>query len=262
MTKRWKITPKRSSLCAYIKILGVQMLKAFWFSCLGAVLLQGSLARAQYYNGPQPVQYMQPQYCYLEYNPHSYACQSWVFQGNPMFPLNIIDWKNVIEGEWKTITYANPWSDNDGPEFKMLVRPENPRIPVGVVNKNDDSLMGSLTFQGDKAIWTNWRGKRLKTKISEYAISDSYTFKFSFKDGDDYEQSFICRDFNRNNKHHLSCSWYLIKFTDYYHSAYTYEHRGFFGFLKPSDMGAANPPAYATPIPVNPMPSLPPPISN
>lgn len=183
--------------------------------------------------------------CNPSQNPHSYACESWAFQGS-LFPLNIIDLNNVIQGEWKTLTYANPWSENDGTEFRMLVSAQNPRIPVGVINKNDNTMLGSLTFDGNKAIWTNWQGKKLKTKFDQYAVTDSYTFRFSFPDGDYYEQSFVCRDFNRNGKHHLICDWYLIRFSDYYHSSYTYEHRGYFGFLKPSDLGSENP--------TNPMP--------
>lgn len=202
-------------------------------------------------------QYGQVSYCYLDINPHSYACQSWVFGGSHLFPLNIIDLKNEINGEWKTITYSNPWSENEGSEFKMLVSAENPRIPVGVINKEDNTFMGSMTFNGQKVTWTNWRGKTLKTKMAEYAVSDSYTFKFSFKDGDLYEQSFICRDFNRNNRHHLVCSWYLIRWNNVYQTAYTWEHRGYFGFLKPSDGNAPVPAPYPTPIPVAPTPQPP-----
>lgn len=232
------------------------------FSILLCSLLQSITTQAQVYNVPQPVAYQpQIQYCYLDRNPHSYACLLWVFQGSPMFPLDAIDWRESIAGEWKTITYANPWSDNDGPEFRMLVNAQNPRIPVGVMNKNDGSQLGSLTFEGDKAVWNNWRGKKLKTKITDYAITDSFTFKFSFKDGDQYEQSFVCRDFNRNNKHHLICNWYLIRYTDFYHTAYTYEHRGFFGFLKPEDMNSVTPPAYPQPVPVPIPPSVPPTIA-
>ena len=227
--------------------------KSFAVSILAFFLL--STANAQYYSpvpAPQPVYGYQPQYCYLNINPHSYACHAWTFQGSQMFPLNVIDWKNVIEGEWKTITYANPWSDNIGSEFQMMVSPQNNRIPVGVLNRAENTLMGSLTFKGNKAVWTNWRGKTLKTKMQSYFIADSYTFKFSFKDGDMYEQSFICRDFNRNNKHHLMCAWYLIRWNDHYQTSYTYELRGYFGFLRPSDLGAVNPPAYTQPIPVPP----------
>lgn len=202
--------------------------------------------------------------CNPSQNPHSYICESWAFQGS-LFPLNIIDLRNVIQGEWKTLTYANPWSENDGTEFKMLVSAQNPRVPVGVLNKNDNTMLGSLTFDGNKAVWTNWQGQKLKTKFDQYAVSDSFTFRFSFPDGDLYEQSFVCRDFNRNNKHHLICDWYLIRFSDGYHSSYTYEHRGYFGFLKPSDVGSENPttptpPAqpYPTVPPVNPTPAPPP----
>ena len=217
---------------------------------LNAVIFCSSMVHAQYGVSPRPYApasgytpasgYDPATYgvqgCYVMQNPHSYACHAWTFAGNQEFPLIIIDWSRVIQGEWQTVTYANPWSDNDGPEFRMLFNPENPRIPEGVVNKNDNSMLGSLTFEGDKATWTNWRGKKLKTKVSEYAISDSYTFKFSFPEGDYYEQSFICRDFNRNSKHHLICSWFLIQWDSYYHTTYTSQHRGYFGFLKPSDL--------------------------
>lgn len=238
------------------------MLKVGSLAILLTMLFQSAVVQAQYGGsyggGAYPAYPAHVQYCYLDRNPHSYACQAWVFQGSHMFPLNVIDWRGAIEGEWKTITYANPWSDNDGPEFRMLVNAQNPRIPVGVLNKNNNTMMGSLTFEGNKAVWTNWRGKKLKTRIGEYAVTDSFTFKFSFPDGDGYEQSFVCRDFNRNNVHHLTCSWYLIRFTDYYRTAYTWEHRGYFGFLKDGDMGVVNPPAYPQPVPVQP-PALPPP---
>lgn len=202
----------------------------------GYAPIQGEYVPVQGGYGDLPVQggpqyYQQTQGCVLSQNPHSYACHAWTFQGTQMFPLNIMDGQ-ALQGEWNTITYANPWTENEGAEFKMLKETSNPHIPTGVMNKGSNTALGSLKFSGRKVVWNNWRGKKLKTKLGEYAITDSYTIKFSFPDGN-YEQSFICRDFNRNNKHHLLCEWYLIRFTDDFHSAYTYEFRGYFGFLKP-----------------------------
>ncbi len=215
-----------------------------------------ALAKAQYY-GSSP-------YCNLQTNPHSYACHAWTFEGNPAFPLNILDWKGQLMGEWKTTTYANPWSENVGPEFQMLVDSANPRIPKGVLNREDNTLMGNLVIKNDRIYFKNWRGEDFKSyKMSEY-MTDSFTFKFSFPDGD-YEQSFICRDFNRNNKHHLMCSWFLIRF--YANGTYTYEHHAYFGFTKAGDTGGnmpvpnppqppAQPPYGTSPVPPTPLPPV------
>ena len=90
-------------------------------------------AEAQY---SYPQMQQQVQYCSLDQNPHSWACLAWTFAGTQAFPLYQIDWKGQMEGEWETITYANPWSDNVGQEFQMLKNASNPRIPEGVINRD------------------------------------------------------------------------------------------------------------------------------
>lgn len=228
-----------------------------------------SVSFAQYVTGypPQPSYYTVP--CNMEINPHSYACHTWNFGGNYLFPLNPIEWKNQIEGEWKVLTYANPWTGNEGGEFVMLVDEHNPNIPVGVLNKDTQNLMGPLTIKGDKITFNNWRGRKLKANPATVQIADTYTFKFAMEDGPNFQQSFVCRDFNRNNKHHLICAWYLIRLYGY---QYTWELRGYFGFLKegsgsPSPVPPQPPqqPPYGyEPVPMPPTqpnpPSQPPPL--
>jgi hypothetical protein len=199
---------------------------------------------------PYPQMQPQVQYCYLDQNPHSWACMAWTFAGTQEFPLYQIDWKGQIEGEWETITYANPWSDNIGQEFQMLKNSSNPRIPEGVINRESGQLMGDLSIHGDRIIWNNWRGRKLKSFDEATLISSPYEFKFTLKDTNGYQQAFVCHDFNRNNKHHLLCSWFVI--TMYPNGSYTWLHHGYFGFLKVGSSEQPAPPTNQPPIPYYP----------
>lgn len=199
---------------------------------------------------PYPQQQQQVQYCYLDQNPHSWACLAWTFAGTQEFPLYQIDWKGQMEGEWQTITYANPWSDNIGQEFEMLKNPSNPRIPEGVINRESGELMGHLSIHGNHIVWNNWRGHKLKSFDNVTQISSPVEFKFNLDDGDDYQQSFVCHDFNRNNKHHLLCDWFVI--TLYPNGYYTWLHHGYFGFLKVGSNDQPPPPMGGSPFPYNP----------
>jgi hypothetical protein len=201
---------------------------------------------------PYPTQQYSSNYCYIEQNPHSWACSAWTFAGTQMFPLNQIDWKGQMEGEWQTLTYANPWTENVGAEFQMMVSAANPRIPTGVLNRETNQLMGNLSIKGNHIVWNNWRGNKLKSFDEATMISSPYEFKFSLDDGDDYQQSFVCHDFNRNNKHHLLCSWFVI--TLYPNGTYTYLQHGYFGFLKVGTSDQPTPPTNSPQLPYQPIP--------
>ncbi|MGZ3725095.1 MAG: hypothetical protein ACXWQQ_04815 [Pseudobdellovibrio sp.] len=168
------------------------------------------------------------QNCNPEINPHSWACMDWTFNGNNQFPLFSIDWQGQIEGEWHTLTYATPTANEDA-EFAMITRQDNPRVPVGVLNKDTQDFIGSLTIHGDQITFHNWRGHDLISFPVSVQMADANTFKFTLNENAQFQQAFVCRDFNRNEKHHLLCSWYLLRlFNDHY----TYEQRAYFGFIK------------------------------
>lgn len=165
-------------------------------------------------------------FCDMKTEPHSYACHQWNFNGNAMFPLTPIDWYNVIEGSWKALTYANPWSENIGPEFRMSKDPKHTQRPLGVINRLTKNTFGDLVIRGNTMTFKNWQGSELVAIVDGPILVDAYTFRFQFSDGE-VMHAFSCRDFLRNDIDHLICSWDVQP-----KGAYWWEHHGFFGFLR------------------------------
>ncbi len=184
------------------------------------------------YNGqvavPQPQHYDDPArwgaLCSVDYAPHSYACHHWNYLGNSMFPLFTLDWHSTLQGEWFATTYANPTSENIGPEFIMLKNPHRPTQPDGVLDNYSGSLVESVWVNGNTLYWTNWRGAVFQTDPNTFRILDNYTVEMYGYFGAQLHY-FQCRDFNRNDSHHLLCRW------DTQNSDGSFTSRGYFGFM-------------------------------
>ncbi len=163
--------------------------------------------------------------CDVRANPHSYACTKWNFDGNHVFPLMPIQWETVMQGEWFSVTYVNPLTENNGPEFYMAKLPIRPSIPLGVINAQNNSRMGSMWISGPVMDWENWLGRRLVTIPQSFRYLDAFTVEMQAREGQ-YVHLFRCRDFNRNGNHHLLCSWDM-----WFPETQTWQHKGYMGFL-------------------------------
>jgi hypothetical protein len=162
--------------------------------------------------------------CDIKANPHSYACTHWNFAGNNAFPLMPLDWMGALQGEWFTVTYVNP-QGNVGPELYMAVNPQRPTQPSGVVNKGNNTLVGSMWIEGKTMFFDNWMGHSFATDMQSFTFLDEYTVEMQAYEGQ-YLHLFRCRDFNRNNNHHLLCSWDV-----WVPQQQTWTHKGYLGFL-------------------------------
>ena len=161
--------------------------------------------------------------CVIKRNPHSYPCTVWTYEGE-FFPLFAMDW-GALEGAWFSVTYVNPTSGNDGPEFLMRKNRASLVQPMGVENTRSGQLMGRMSIRGDRMFIENWLGVRDFTLFVDQVI-DNETIRLVSSDSSFTRQAFTCRDFNRNNNHHLLCNWEEQTRPDS-----TWEHKGFFGFL-------------------------------
>lgn len=166
--------------------------------------------------------------CNLKQNPHSYVCNKWNFDGNQVFPLHRIDWRGVLQGDWYTVTYVNPYSENEGREFYMAKNPHRPTQPMGVFNRYGNAPVGAMWIRGKEMSFENWRGYNLRSARRSYRQVDAYTVQVIMVEKK-VEHLFTCRDFNRNNNHHLLCAWDIR--TRGYGGGGRWEHHGFFGFL-------------------------------
>lgn len=157
--------------------------------------------------------------------PHSYACNQWNFVGNTVFPLMPLDGFNGSQGEWFAVTYVNSLTENIGEEFYMAKNPARPSQPLGVVNTQTGVKVGSMWIVGNSLVWENWLGYQFSTDPHSLVQLDAYTVEVSAYEGE-YVHKFTCRDFNRNNNHHLLCKWTL------WMPEYNQWHnKGFLGFL-------------------------------
>lgn len=163
--------------------------------------------------------------CNMAQNPHSYACNHWNYAGNQIFPLFQLDWDFTLQGEWFSVTYVNPQTENSGPEFFMATNPHNPNQPFGMYNRNSNTPVGSMWIQGNSIVWNNWLGQTLATAPETFRWLDAYTVEMQAYEGP-YVHLFRCRDFNRNNNHHLLCSWDL-----WIPQQKAWQHKGYLGFL-------------------------------
>lgn len=163
--------------------------------------------------------------CDTRSNPHSFACTRWNFDGNHVFPLFTLDWMGSMQGEWFTVTYVNPQTENEGAEFYMAKLPLRPSIPLGVINAQTGDRVGSMWIQGRTMVWNNWLGRTLQTDPNTFRMLDAHTVEMQAFEGQ-YVHMFRCRDFNRNNNHHLLCDWYL-----WIPQNQQWVHKGYMGFL-------------------------------
>ena len=166
-----------------------------------------------------------PPNCQFQVNPHSYACTRWTFDGNQMFPLIPMDLQS-LSGSWNAITFVDPYFENVGPEFVMLVNPQRPTIPMGVLDRFTNANVGNLIVGPTGATQTRWRGQVLNSTPGSMRIADRWTFQFTFSEPP-YMHGFSCRDFNRNNVHHLLCSWDILM-----PGSPQWQHKGFLGYLR------------------------------
>lgn len=164
----------------------------------------------------------------MEFNPHSYGCTRWTFNGNQMFPLIPVDLK-AMRGSWRPLTFVDPVFGNNGPEFAMLVNSQRMTIPMGVLDKFTNRNVGDLVIGRDGAKQTLWRGMTLESNAGSLRVLDTWTFQFTFNEAP-YSHSFTCRDFNRGGAHHLLCSWDILM-----PRSTQWQHKGFFGYLRDSE---------------------------
>ena len=149
-----------------------------------------------------------PANCQFQVNPHSYGCMIWTFQGNQMFPLLPIN-LDSLRGQWRAITFADPSFENDGPEFAMFVDEQRPTIPMGVLDKATGGDLGNVSIGRLGATQMSWRGQRLESNTGSMHMMDTWTFQWTFIESQ-FNHSFTCRVFNRNNTEHLLCSWDIM----------------------------------------------------
>lgn len=147
--------------------------------------------------------------CQLSANPHSFACTEWTYTNSSLFPLFKMDSVQAVEGEWFAVTYVNPASENDGPEFFMGQNPKSRTQPMGVINKNDNTQMGKMIIKSNEVIFENWRGRRVASEPGSLKLRDNRTVQFNMTTSRGTDHTFHCRDFNRNSNHHLLCDWWV-----------------------------------------------------
>jgi hypothetical protein len=168
--------------------------------------------------------------CDIKINPHSFACNEWNYKNNPVFPLFAMDWDG-LQGDWFSVTYAEKGRENNGGQFYMAKNIERPTQPMGVKNQSDDSLLGRVWISGTKVTFENWHGHKVSSDPQSFKVLDDYTVQFDLWTGAKGKQtlhSFDCRDFNRNNEHHLLCDWWVRTGT----TDDSWVFKGYFGFIR------------------------------
>lgn len=162
--------------------------------------------------------------CNTKENPHSYSCTKWNYDGNPVFPLNKMDWYGIMQGEWFAVTYVNS-QGNTGPEFYMGQNPSHPQQPMGIFNQKNNTQMGSMWINGDRMEFANWMGGAFVTDAKTFRMLDEYTVEMQVVEGQ-YVHLFRCRDFNRNGNHHYICQWHV-----WFSQQQKWAEKGYMGFL-------------------------------
>lgn len=167
----------------------------------------------------------QAQSCDQARNPHSFGCADLTFTGN-IFPM--IDMTaNRVRGPWKLLTYADR-SGVQGPEFGLLLNPENPRIPEGVVNRRDGSRAGSLEWNPGRITMLNWgvANFALVESPRRTKFPDRFTSQIILGNGR-HQHAFQCRLFERRGADHLLCRWQSLSA-----AGNRFIFRGYMGFLR------------------------------
>lgn len=166
--------------------------------------------------------------CVIAVNPHSYGCNDWTFRGNNIFPLFNMDWFGRLQGSWAMVTYADPQGDeNSGPEFIMLKTKNRNTVPAGVFDVKSGRVVGVMRVLDSTMNFENWQGTRLSSHPGSFSVLDNLTVQMQAVDSQRNIQLFTCRDFNRQNTHHLLCRWDSRK-----RNASKWQHKGYLGFLR------------------------------
>lgn len=165
------------------------------------------------------------QICDQRSNPHSFACSDAAFRGD-IFPMIDIS-ESRLQGNWAFVTYADV-RGQEGPEFRMLVNPNNPRIPGGIQNQFDGSRAGSMNWVRDRSVFANFgaSGHHLFEEIGRTQITDRFTAQIVFKNGAE-THALQCRIFDRHRIEHLQCRWQTLSVRQK-----RFILRGYLGFLR------------------------------
>lgn len=165
------------------------------------------------------------QVCDQRRNPHSFACSDAAFRGE-VFPMVGMS-EGRIQGRWAFVTYADV-SGREGPEFRMRVNPQNPRIPQGVVNQFDGTRAGGLHWFRDRGVFANFgaAGNNLTEEIGRTRITDEFTAQIVLR-GARETHALQCRIFERNRTEHLQCRWQTLSARQN-----RFILRGYLGFLR------------------------------
>ncbi len=165
--------------------------------------------------------------CDIRNDPHSFTCQKEAFIGR-LFPLENLDWQNVMQDEWFASTYAVV-NGNAGHGFVMDINPIRPTLPGrGVLNDHGQgqfSVVGSMWMTGNTVTFDNWQGARISSLPGSVVLLDKKTLQFDMSDRFRVIHRFQCRDFLRNKNHHLNCTWHTLN------QNRVWDLRGFFGFV-------------------------------
>ncbi len=173
--------------------------------------------------------------CDFRVNPHTYACTTATFGGGifPFYEINNSTWQ-AWQANWVIVTYVNP-TGHRGNEFYMKQNPNNPRQPLLVYNVANDSPMGLMWIdQNRNLVIENWNGNRNMVFVweSQYRQDNNIRWVARTRYG---THALTCRDFNRNDKHHLLCAW------DVEAGYGGWNHKGYFGFLLQRDWAEFRP---------------------
>jgi hypothetical protein len=168
--------------------------------------------------------------CDFRVNPHTYACTTVTFNSSvfPFYEINNSTWREWQQN-WVIVTYVNT-SGHRGPEFYMRQNPNNPRQPLGVYNVVDNSPMGLMWVdQKRNLVIENWNGNRNMVFVWDTQYRQGGNIRWIARTHYGVH-ALTCRDFNRNDKHHLLCAW------DVGAGQYgAWNHQGYFGFLLKRD---------------------------
>lgn len=165
------------------------------------------------------------QVCDQGRNPHSFACADQAFRGH-VFPMIEVSQRR-LQGRWVFLTYADA-SGRLGPEFGVMVNPDNPRVPEGIFNIADGSLAGGLDWAAGIVRFRNFGigGKTLIEDPSRTRFTDPHTAQVVLENGAE-QHAFQCRIFIRHGAEHLQCRWMTLSRTQK-----QFILRGFVGFLR------------------------------
>jgi hypothetical protein len=165
------------------------------------------------------------QVCDQYRNPHSFACAHEAFRGGVFEMIEVS--QRRLQGRWAFLTYADA-RGRLGPEFGVMVHPQNPHAPVGIVNHLDGSRAGDLDWAPGGVRFRNF-GEARKTLVedpSRTRFTDAHTAQLVLQNGIE-EHALQCRIFIRRGAEHLQCRWMTLS-----RAQKRFILRGFVGFLR------------------------------